>query len=311
MNVLVTGATGFLGRELCRRLAETGCAVTGVGSAECDLTRRDSLDSLGSGNFGLIVHCAAWTRAGDFCLTHPGEQWIVNQLINTHVLEWWNLRQPQAKMVCFGTSFSYAPGFEAEERNYLLGLPQENGFAYTMTKRMLYVGLDALKRQFGRAYLYAVPDTLYGPGYHTDGRPMHLIFDLIRKIARGKLYGEPVVLWGDGNQQREVVYIDDFAGILVTLALTEAEGIINIAPGEQHTIRELAGIICEKIGYDPSLVRFDASRGTGQSQRCLNVDRLRSLLPSARFTPLERGIDATIQWFLQEKDILLKERRDP
>lgn len=124
MKVLVTGATGFLGTALCRALARDGHAVTPVGSRDADLTRQGSLDRYRRTRYGRIYHLAAWTQAGDFCLRHPGEQWIINQKINTNVLAWWRERQPGAKLVCMGSSCSYAPDTAAlREDAYMSGDP--------------------------------------------------------------------------------------------------------------------------------------------------------------------------------------------
>jgi GDP-L-fucose synthase len=95
--------------------------------------------------------------------------------MNTHVLSWWQKDQPQAKFICIGTSCVYDPAMELKEENYLTGMPIESLFTYAMTKRMLYAGLLALNKQYKLNYLCVVPSTLYGPGYHTDGRQMHFI----------------------------------------------------------------------------------------------------------------------------------------
>src|SRR5216683_3236920 len=207
MKIVVTGSSGFLGTTLCRELDMQHHELIRLNSTNCDLTRQGTLGSFSSIQYDQIHHLAAWTQAGDFCLRHPGEQWIINQQINTHALAWWQKRQPQAKFVCMGTSCAYAPESELAEENYLTGTPIESLYTYAMTKRMLYVGLLSLNKQFGLKYLCLVPSTLYGPGYHTDGRQMHFIFDLIRKIIRGKELGERVVLWGDGYQRREILFI--------------------------------------------------------------------------------------------------------
>jgi GDP-L-fucose synthase len=305
MRILVTGATGFLGTALCQRLEQQGHRVKRLNSRNCDLRRASSLEAFDQVAYDQIYHLAAWTQAGDFCLTHVGEQWIINQEINTHVLSWWHQRQPQAKLICMGTSCAYAPGSELVEENYLLGTPIESLFTYAMTKRMLHVGLLALQKQFGLKYLCLVPSTLYGPGYHTDGRQMHFIFDLIRKILRGKRHGEPVVLWGDGHQTRELVYIDDFVRLALQLSATCDNDLINVGAGQEFSIRHFARLICEQVGYDFSRIEFDTTRYVGARSKCLSIERLRSIIPDPQITPLETGLARTIAWLEAENAALL------
>ena len=302
MRVLVTGATGFLGTTLCRQLAARGDEVVGLGSKNCDLTRPDSLRAFERTKYDRIYHLAAWTQAGDFCLRHPGEQWLINQQINTHVLAWWRDRQPQAKLIAMGTSCAYPPDGELSEENFLTGVPIDSLFTYAMTKRMLYAGLLAFARQYGLKYLCLVPSTLYGPGYHTDGRQMHFIFDLIRKILRGKREGAPVVLWGDGHQSRELVYVADFARIALQLDELATNELVNIGAGREFTIREFAERICDHVGYDFGAIQFDTGRYVGARSKCLSVEKLDRLLPDRKLTPLEDGLAATIDWFAEAED---------
>ena len=309
MRILVIGATGFLGRTLCAQLEARGHELVRLNSKNCDLTKQPSLHQCNDQVYDQIYHLAAWTQAGDFCLSHAGEQWIINQQINTNVLAWWKGYQPQAKLISIGSSCAYDPNFPLVEENYLVGRPIEDLFSYALTKRTLYVGLLALHKQFGLKYLYLVPSTLYGPGYHADGRQMHFIFDLILKIIRGKLYDEPVVLWGDGYQRRELVFIDDFVKIMLQLASTVDNDIINIGVGEELTIRHFAKLICEKVGYDFSAVQFDTSAYVGARSKCLVVKKLRSLLPNLTMTPLDVGLEMTIDWFWQEREKLIADRK--
>jgi GDP-L-fucose synthase len=97
MKILVTGASGFLGKALGRELAARGDAVVSLNSKNCDLTIAGSLERFNDRAYDQVYHLAAWTQAGDFCLHHAGEQWIINQQINTNVLAWWQKHQPQAK----------------------------------------------------------------------------------------------------------------------------------------------------------------------------------------------------------------------
>jgi GDP-L-fucose synthase len=304
VDVLVTGATGFLGTRLCAHLESLGNRVIGLGSRDSDLTRDDSLERFGDRRFDHIYHLAAWTQAGDFCLRHPGEQWLVNQKINTNVLSWWQRAQPQAKLIAMGTSCAYAPDRDLSEDNYLEGQPIESLFTYAMTKRMLYVGLKALARQYNLRYLCLVPSTLYGPGYHTDGRQMHFIFDLIRKILIARRGGPPAVLWGDGHQRRELVYIDDFVHAAARLAGALDEGVVNIGAGEELSIREFAQIICQLVGFEFGRIQFDTSKYVGARSKCLSVINLRRHLPELRLTPLHEGLARTIRWFEENPHLL-------
>jgi len=304
MEILMTGATGFLGTRLSSHLETLGHCVTRLGSRNCDLTRPDSLCQFDDRRFDQIYHLAAWTQAGDFCLRHPGEQWIINQQINTNVLSWWQQRQRQAKLIAMGTSCAYPCDRELVEENYLEGQPIDGLFTYAMTKRMLYVGLKALGRQYGLRYLCLVPSTLYGPGYHTDGRQMHFIFDLIRKILLARRDGTPAVLWGDGYQRRELVLVDDFARAAVCLADTLDGTLINIGAGEEHSIRAFAGIICELTGVDFERIRFDTTKYVGAKSKCLSVAKLGGLIPELTMTPLREGLARTIEWFEDNLELL-------
>ncbi len=302
MKVLVTGATGFLGSTLCKVLEGNGDEVVPLGSADCDLTHPDSLRCWDRTAFQRIYHLAAWTQAGDFCLRHPGEQWIINQQINTNMLAWWQGRQPQARLIAIGTSCSYDPGLDLVEENYLAGVPTESLFTYAMTKRMLYVGLLALRKQFGLRSLCLVPATLYGPGPHRPGRQMHFIFDVIRKIVRGKQHEEPVVLWGDGYQRRELIHVNDFVAILLRLAERDDVDLVNVGHGEDFSIRDFASLVCRHVGYDFNRIRFDTSRYVGARSKCLRIDRLSRLLPDVSLTPLSVGLPDTIDNFIAHID---------
>jgi GDP-L-fucose synthase len=303
-KILVTGSSGFLGTHLCAALERAGHTPVRLTSSNCDLTQQGSLEVIDVEAFEIIYHLAAWTQAGDFCLRHPGEQWIINQQINTNVLAWWAQRQRQAKLVFIGTSCAYAPEGPLIEYNYMAGEPIDSLYTYAMTKRMLYQGARALNRQFDMRYLCVVPSTLYGPGYHDDGRQMHFIFDLIRKILRGKELGEPVVLWGDGHQKREIVYVDDFVDAMLALAPRVNNELVNLGAGEEISIRGFVAEICALVEYDDALVQYDTNRYVGARSKCLDVQKARRLVPGYLRTSLREGLRHTVDWFHQNQNYL-------
>ena len=301
MKIIVTGSSGFLGKSLCSFLKAQDHELTELNSKNCNLRKGGTLDPFSREKYDYLIHLAAWTQAGDFCLRHPGEQWIINQQINTNVLAWWADTQPQSKLIFMGTSCVYAPDGQLRETEYMLGEPIESLYTYAMAKRMLYQGAHALSKQYGLRYLCAVPSTLYGTGYHTDGRQMHFIFDLIRKIIRGHEYGEQVTLWGDGSQRRELVLVDDFVRILWALAEDFDNEIFNIGAGEEFTIRTFAEAICAEVGFDTKKIEYDADRYVGAKSKCLNVEKVKAALPNYELQSLEAGLKKTIAWFYETK----------
>jgi GDP-L-fucose synthase len=308
MKILVTGSSGFLGSFLCKELVARGHDVTCVHSKNCDLRLAGTLSLFNESRFDRIYHLAAWTQAGDFCLYHPGEQWVINQKINTNVLDWWHREQPQAKLICMGTSCSYDPALPLSEEHYLQGQPIDSLFTYAMTKRMLLTGLKALHQQYGLQYLYLIPSTLYGPSYHTDGRQMHFIFDLIRKILRGKWFGEPVELWGDGLQKRELIHVRDFVAALLALTEKENSTHINIGSGKEHSIKEFAQLICKTVDFPFEDIAFDTSKYVGARSKVLVVEKMHSCLPNFPWTSLQEGLNETIAWFVDQRELLLREK---
>lgn len=303
MKIFVTGGLGFLGSAFVKKLRSLGYEVDAPSSKQVNLISSTEINQFNQFRYDAIYHLAAWTQAGDFCLRHPGEQWLINQRINTTILEWWCHHQPQAKMTIIGTSCAYAPGADLREENYMRGEPVESLYTYAMTKRMLLQGVRALHQQYQLQWLCVVPSTLYGPGYHTDGRQMHFIFDLIRKILRGKYLGETVQLWGDGYQRRELVYLDDFINAVLHLFENTTNQLVNIGAGEDYTIREFAEKICSIVGYDHNLIEYDTSKYVGATTKKLSIEVLEKLMPDyfENKTTLVKGLNKVIQWFDESK----------
>lgn len=306
MNILITGASGFLGKSLHKKLTELNHDVVGLDSKKADLTKQESLLQYNKIKFDKIFHLAAWTQAGDFCLYHPGEQWLINQQINTNVLKWWVDYQPGAKLISIGTSCSYPVDKEMIEENYLIGQPFKDLYTYAMTKRMLLIGQQALHSQYGLNYLTVIPSTLYGPGYHTGKKQLHFIFDIIRKILEFKHYQKKIILWGDGNQRRELVFLDDFIESMLELDNTVENDIVNIGAGEDHSIKEFANMICEICRVDTDNVKYDISRYTGAKSKILKNNKIDELLPNRKRTPLREGLNLTVEWM--ENLILSKQQ---
>tara|TARA_R100000900_G_scaffold145879_1_gene133281 strand:- start:342 stop:1247 length:906 start_codon:yes stop_codon:yes gene_type:complete len=297
MKVFVTGATGFLGRHLIKKLKDLEYTVYESNSKDCNLHDYDNLcKKLHNVEFDYIFHLAAMTKAGDYCLYHKGEQWIDNQLLNTNVLKFWANKQPQSKLIAMGTSCMYEPSAnKLKEESCMLGVPEEGLITYAHTKRMLLLGLQSLAHQYDLEYLYFIPSTLYGDNF--DLNDNHFIFDLVKKIYNGKYNNDKVTLWGNGLQKRELIYVKDAIDIILKLK-GESNKIINLGTGQDNTIRDFAKCISSNLNFDPNEIFYDTTKYTGAKRKILCIDNLLSLIgKNYKFTSIEEGISNIIEYY--------------
>lgn len=296
MNALITGATGFLGGHLVEKIKDLGYTIFVSNTKIANLNNLDNLKIYDDIKFDYIFHLAAVTKAGDYCLKFKGDQWLSNQILNTNILKYWKEKQPQAKMICMGTSCSYAPDIFMTENNYLLGQPDPGLYTYAMTKRMLLIGLKSIEEQYGLKWLYFVPSTLYGPGFELDDN--HFIFDFVRNCYNAKYNGEEFVVWGDGHQRRELIYVDDAVSAIINLLQFDNQ-IFNLGSGRDHSINEFARIVCESYAYDYSLVKHDLTKYVGVREKKIDTTKTdKHLYPKKLVkTCLKDGIIKSIEYF--------------
>lgn len=198
-----------------------------------------------------------------------------------------------------GTSCSYSPTIHMSEDNYLLGQPDPGLYTYAMTKRMLLVGMQSIEEQYGLEWLYFVPSTLYGPGFELEDN--HFIFDFIRNCHEAKQGGNDFVIWGDGSQKRELVYIEDAIHAMTAL-INQKNQVFNLGSGKDHTIKEFAQKVCQIYDYDSNLVRNDLSRYVGALAKKLDISKtVEHLGYNYSTTSLDSGIKKSINYFLEKR----------
>lgn len=290
MNILITGVTGFVGRHLVHKLRKEGHYIVGTNRNTFEHVIINTKDI----KFDYIIHLAVKTAAGGYCQTHPGEQFLENQKINTEILKYWKEVQPQAKFITFGSSCGYDKDVIKSEENYLKGEPEPGYEVYGNVKRNLLVGLKALNQEYGMQYSYLIPSVFYGPQYELEDK--HFIFDLIRKISNAKYRGEKVILWGTGEQTRELIYIDDAVNI-INDSLTWDKQIVNLSSGKEHSLKNYAQTICNILDYNYDLIEWDTNAFVGSPNKKL----INTHLQGYEFTPLEIGLKHTIDYYLSSE----------
>ena len=296
-KTLITGSTGFLGKALKNKLSNENHKIYESNSTIANLNNLENLDPYKNINFDFIYHTAAITHLSKKNNDHQLSQWIGNQLINTNIINFWYKYQSQAKFITFGSSCMYSQEQKKLEENCLKGFPEPQYYIYGMTKRMLLEGLISASAQEEMSYVFFIPTIFYGPNYRLDDG--HFIYDLIRKIYAGKNFNEDVILWGDGTQERDLLYIDDALNIISNTKYDNS--VINLGSGNRLKIIEYAYMISKYLDYDFNLIKFDLSKQVGVKKRDLNLDRLSNLINNTKLTNIEIGIKKTIDFFIENQ----------
>ena len=177
------------------------------------------------------------------------------------------------------------------KEEYLLTGPLEpTNEPYAIAKIAGIKLCESYNAQYGRQYVSAMPTNLYGPNDNYDLANSHVLPALIRKAHEAKQAGShDLVIWGSGTPKREFLYVDDMAGACVFLMENNIhQGIYNVGTGTDVTIRELAHVVMEVVGFEGGIV-FDQTKPDGTPRKLLDVSRLKTLGWQAK-TPLKAGI---------------------
>lgn len=234
-------------------------------------------------------------------ISRPAEFIHVNLAIQDNVIHASHLVSVQ-KLLFFGSACMYPLGCDQPitEQSFLESPPESTSLSYAIAKIAGTVQCAAYRYQYGLNAIVAVPASLYGPGDNFDPDHGHVLSGLLRKVHEARKLGEDrVVVWGDGAPQREFLFVDDAADAVLYLMEHYNEGsLINLGSGEEVSIRDLAGIICDVVGYRGELV-FDASKPKGASRKILD-NTLISQLGWRPQIALKEGIERTYSWFLAQ-----------
>jgi GDP-L-fucose synthase len=154
--------------------------------------------------------------------------------------------------------------------------------------------------EFGMKFISCMPTNVYGERDNFDPETSHVIPSLISRMHEAAVSGSPeVVIWGTGTSRREFLHVDDLADAVVwLLANYEEKQFLNVGTGEDISIRELAELVKEIVGYRGKLV-FDVTKPDGVPRKLLDVSRLHAAGWKHKIA-LREGLQRTFQWYLQQ-----------
>ena len=300
-RVLVTGAGGFLGGHLVGELGRRGVTQLFLPrKAELDLTREaDVRRAFDTTRPQVVIHLAAVVGGIGANRESPGRFFYENVMMGALVMEHARLARVE-KFVGLGTICAY-PKLAAIpflERDLWNGYPEETNAPYGIAKKMLLVQGQAYRDQYGFHAIHLLPVNLYGPHDNFDPASSHVIPALILKFVEAAETGAgSVVCWGTGHATREFLYVGDCARAIVdaTEQYDRPEP-VNIGAGFEISIRDLAALIGELVGFRGDLV-FDRTKPDGQPRRSLDVSRAREAFGFTATTDFRQGLTRTIEWY--------------
>jgi len=295
---LISGKSGLLGSEI----ASLSVDHLSIASDDCNLIESASIIENISHhhNIKTVINCAARVGGVKANIDFVAEFFDDNIKINMNVLD--QCRRSNLKLVSVLSTCVYP---DAEYVAYPLtedqlhnGPPHLAHFGYAYAKRMIEVQSRAYRQQYGCNFISVIPNNLYGINDNYDLNSGHVAPALIRKFYEAKLYGyDHVDVWGTGAPLREFTFARDAAKIILWLAENyNGEKPVNIGNTEQVSIKKLALIIAEEIGFEGG-INFDTTKPNGQFEKPSSNAFLRSLGCNIEYTSLRDGLKETINSF--------------
>lgn len=300
-KIYVAGHRGMVGSAIVRRLQQGGYdnLITRT-HQELDLCRQKEVEDFFAAEKPEYVFLAA-AKVGGIAANEEALADFMwdNMILEMNVIHsaWQNGCR---KLEFLGSSCIYprmAPQPMTEDCLLTSELEKTNE-AYALAKISGLKYCEYLNRQYGTDYISVMPTNLYGPNDNYHPVHSHVLPALIRRFHEAKEQGQPyIICWGDGSALREFLYVDDLADLCVFLMENySGNETVNAGTGKEVSIKELAGIVAEEVGYKGE-IRWDASKPNGTPRKLLDVSKAAKMGWTYR-TELRDGIRLAYEDFL-------------
>jgi GDP-L-fucose synthase len=301
-RVWVAGHKGMVGGAIARRLETENCEILTAERATLDLLDQANVRSWVADERPDIIIVAA-ARVGGILANDslPAEFIYQNIMIQTNIIDAAH-RSDVPNLLFLGSSCVY-PKFAAQpikEDSLLTGPLEPTNEWYAIAKIAGIKMAQAYRKQYGRDYISAMPTNLYGPGDNFDLQSSHVVPALLRKAHEAKRIGaRSITIWGTGRPLREFLHVDDCADGCVHLLKNYSGDLhVNVGSGEDLSIRDLAELVCEVVGFEGE-IEHDTAKPDGTPRKLMSADKIRELGWAPKIG-LRAGLASTYDWFLSQ-----------
>jgi GDP-L-fucose synthase len=303
-KIFIAGHRGLVGSALVRTLEQGGFTnLLTRDRADLDLRNTEAVDRFFAAEKPALAVMAA-AKVGGIKANNdlPVEFLIDNLEVQNNVIQAAH-ENGVRKLLFLGSSCIYprqAPQ-PIPESALLSGPLEPTNEAYAIAKIAGIKLCQAYAREYGANFLSAMPTNLYGPNDNFDLLSSHVLPALMRKAHTAKQEGQrQLVVWGSGNPRREFLHVDDLAAACVfLLEKYNSPEIINVGCGEDVSIRELAELVCDIVGFQGELA-WDTTKPDGTPRKLLDVSKIHALGWRHQIG-LREGIARTYEWFLENE----------
>jgi GDP-L-fucose synthase len=300
-KVLVTGAHGFVGQNLVKKLKDMGVTdLETPNRQDCNLTVESEVaEYFKRIKPDVVLHLAGKVGGIGINKAKPAEFFYDNIMMGTLVTHYSYLNGVE-KLVSLAAGCGYPKLLEVpySEEDFWRDLPDENSIGYSMAKKNLIIQSWTYREQYGFNSSVLLPANLYGPHDNFDLETSHVVPALIRKFLEAKENGSPTVeVWGTGVASREFLYVGNTVNAILDIAERfDESGPLNLGTGVETTIKELVETIKEETGFEGEIV-WDATRPDGQPRRFYDMSKFENALGYVPSTSVRDGIRKTIEWY--------------
>jgi GDP-L-fucose synthase len=304
MNILLLGATGFVGQNVAEVLIENGLGFTAVSkSTGCDLRYfEQALSTFEKARPDVIINCAAHVGSLNYVTEQAATVISDNSRMILSMYEAIAQSCPGALVINPIANCAYpAKADTFIEDNWWDGHLHRSVLSYGSTRRLMWTVAESYQMQYGIRSINLLVPNMYGPYDSTDPNKAHALNALISKFVKAKAGNQDeVVIWGTGIAIREWLYAKDFGRIVQQIinnqhmvGLTEP---INIGQNFGLSVKELVEIISDTFNYQGKIV-WDTSKPDGAPKKVMDERRFRKVFKDFEFTSFEQGIKNAIDYY--------------